>query len=850
MKKLVHHIAPLFGLILFLIALWILHHTLKEYHYHDVVHRLEELPSEQLLIALGLTILSYLVLTGYDALAVHYIQRPLSYGKIALTSFMGYVFSHNIGLSILGAGAVRYRLYSAWGLSALEIAKVVAFCTLTFWLGLFTLGGLIFLFESLEIPDLLQLPLVSVRPFGVVLLGIVVGYLLWSMLRKEPLRIRGWEFSLPPSKISILQMAISVVDWILAGSIFYVLLHPSANLSFPGALSVFLLAQIAGLISHVPGGLGVFEAVVLHLLSPTIPASSVLASLLAYRMIYYLLPLVIGAALLGTHEMIQKRAQIAWITRLFGQWVPQLIPQVLALTTFIGGAILLFSGATPTLKTRLGWLEDLIPLPVMEISHFLGSLAGLGLLLLARGLQQRLDAAYFLTTLLLGAGIIFSLLKGLDYEEAIVLTLMLVALLPCRRYFYRNASLISERFTPGWIAAIILVLLGSIWIGLFSYKHLEYSSELWWQFSLSGDAPRFLRATVGVISIALFFAMARLLRPTPPESARPNAAELEKARAVVKESRKIYAHLALLGDKAFLFNDHETAFIMYAVEGRTWVALGDPVGPTKEMVELAWRFRELCDRHGGRTVFYQVSQEHLHLYLDLGLTLLKLGEEARVSLSDFSMEGGSRKGFRHTQHKLEKEGCAFEIIPPEGTLALLPELKKISDAWLAEKNTREKGFSLGCFHEPYLKWFPVGIVRREGKIVAFANILSGAQKEELSVDLIRYLPESPYGVMDYLLIQLILWGKQQGYRWFNLGMAPLSGLENRPLAPLWSKVGAFLFHHGEHFYNFQGLRQYKEKFEPQWDPKYLASPGGLSLPRIFTDLASLIAGGLKGIVSK
>ncbi len=140
MKKLVHNIAPLFGLILFLIALWILHHTLKEYHYHDIVRRLEELPSEQLLIALGLTILNYLALTGYDALAVRYIQRPLSYGKIAFTSFIGYVFSHNIGLSILGAGAVRYRLYSAWGLSALEIARVVAFCTLTFWLGLFTLG--------------------------------------------------------------------------------------------------------------------------------------------------------------------------------------------------------------------------------------------------------------------------------------------------------------------------------------------------------------------------------------------------------------------------------------------------------------------------------------------------------------------------------------------------------------------------------------------------------------------------------------------------------------------------------------------------------------------------------------
>jgi phosphatidylglycerol lysyltransferase len=96
----------------------------------------------------------------------------------------------------------------------------------------------------------------------------------------------------------------------------------------------------------------------------------------------------------------------------------------------------------------------------------------------------------------------------------------------------------------------------------------------------------------------------------------------------------------------------------------------------------------------------------------------------------------------------------------------------------------------------------------------------------------------------------MLWGKQQGYRWFNLGMAPMSGFEDRALAPLWSRVGSFLFRHGEHFYNFQGLRQYKEKFDSTWEPRYLASPGGLALPRIVTNVASLISGGLKGVVTK
>jgi phosphatidylglycerol lysyltransferase len=278
--------------------------------------------------------------------------------------------------------------------------------------------------------------------------------------------------------------------------------------------------------------------------------------------------------------------------------------------------------------------------------------------------------------------------------------------------------------------------------------------------------------------------------------------------------------------------------------------MADPIGPEEERTELVWRFHEICDRNGGWTVFYEVESESLRLYTDLGLSQLKLGEEARVALGAFSLEGSIHKGLRHTQRKVETEGCHFEVIRPEGIPPLLPELRQISDAWLAEKTTREKGFSLGFFNEDYLKRFPAAIVHKDDRIVAFANIWLGAEKEELSVDLMRHLPGAPPGVMEYLFIELMLWGKQEGYHWFNLGMAPLSGLESRALAPLWSRVGAFIFRYGEYFYNFQGLRQFKEKFGPKWNPKYLAFPSGLVLPRILADLASLISRGLRGVVSK
>ena len=275
------------------------------------------------------------------------------------------------------------------------------------------------------------------------------------------------------------------------------------------------------------------------------------------------------------------------------------------------------------------------------------------------------------------------------------------------------------------------------------------------------------------------------------------------------------------------------------------------MGPESAWPELIWRFREMSDRFGGWTVFYQVTPDHLPYYLDLGLSLTKIGETARVSLTDFSLDGSSRKELRYTQRKMEKEGLSMQILPAAQATERLDDLKRISDAWLAEKNTREKGFSLGSFDVAYLSHFDVAVVKKADAIIAFANLWQSAALEELSIDLMRYHPGSaPRGVMDFLFIQLMHWGREQGYRWFDLGMAPLAGLEDRSLAPLWNRLAAFLSRHGEHFYNFQGLRQYKDKFDPAWEPRYLGSPGGLALPAILTHLAQLISGGIKGTVLK
>jgi phosphatidylglycerol lysyltransferase len=407
-----------------------------------------------------------------------------------------------------------------------------------------------------------------------------------------------------------------------------------------------------------------------------------------------------------------------------------------------------------------------------------------------------------------------------------------------------------EPFTLAWAILIIAVVISSIWLGFFSYKHIEYSNQLWWRFALNAEAPRFMRATMGAAIMILFYSVTRLLLSRTIEPSQTEPETMRAVENIVRHSRKTYANLAMLGDKSFLVNESRNCFIMYSIEGRSWIAMGDPVGPKEEWEPLLWKYRELCDLHDGWPVFYQIESDNLGLYLDLGMTFLKLGEEGRVNLKEFSLDGSSRKGLRYAYNKIAKENYTFSVVPPDQVPPLLDELKQISDTWLAEKDTREKGFSLGFFEPEYMKKLPIAIVRREENIIAFANIWTGADNEELSIDLMRHLPSAPNGIMDYLFIELMLWGKQQDYDWFNLGMAPMSGLEDRVLAPLWHKVGTFVFRHGEHFYNFKGLRQYKEKFDPVWQPKYLACRGGLVLPRILTNVATLISGGLKGVVIK
>ncbi len=841
--KVMQTLGILLPLLLFYAALWVLRREIRASHYQEVLQYLKQIPDRSFLLAFLASLGSYLALTFYDALGLKHIGKKLSYARTAVTSFIAYSFSHNIGASLLTGGSVRYRLYSAWGLNAEETANVLLVCGMTFWAGFMTMGAVFFFLQPPDLPPNIHLPFNSVFSAGVFCLAVISFYLLMCALFKKTIRIWKWSFPTPSLGIALGQMAAGCMDWTCSGLALFLLL-PASSVSFPSFMAIYLLAQFVGFASQVPGGLGILETIIVILLSPVLHAPDILGAMLAFRLVYYLIPFVLGLTLFSGNEIIRNKQGFKRALQILNRWAPDFAPHVFSVLLFLCGALVLYSNASPESPRQMAWLSEYLPLPFLESSHFLVGLVGALLMVAARGLQQKLEGAYTLSLILLGAGLLGCLFKGFDYQEALVLLILFGLLLPTRAYFPRKSSLIQQRYPPLWVAAVLFVWLGCIWVGVFNYRYIEdYSSDLWTTFALDEDAARFLRSNLGTVMTLLIFSLVALFSPSQPETEFPNPSDLSKTLGPIGKSRRSYPHLALLGDKALLFNKKGDSFLMYAIEGKCWTALGDPVGGAKEGEELTQKFRELCRRKKAWALFYLVDKDHFQFYLDMGMTVLKIGEEARVSLDKYDPDTSLPPDLRETRQRLAgNEDYSFEVLEQGSDKVPWEELKAVSESWLSRNKTREKGFSMGFFQKEYLEKFPLALLREEGRVTAFANLLPANGKVEIAVDLLRSSSDAGPVLEDYLLTETMVWAKEKGYRWFNLGTASLIDLEESPLAPFKAQMTGMFSPHVEGP-AMGDIRKGMGRFSPEWVPKYLATSSNLPLSVAFANIHSLIARG-------
>jgi lysylphosphatidylglycerol synthetase-like protein (DUF2156 family) len=528
-------------------------------------------------------------------------------------------------------------------------------------------------------------------------------------------------------------------------------------------------------------------------------------------------------------------------------------PVTAAILAVLGGMMLLASGATPTIPDRFVQLYEVAPVYLIEVSHFLSSILGLVLVLLAFGLKARLDGAWWATmaTLLIASPL--ALFKAFAWEEAALLAAFAALLSPFHGAFPRKARLARMEVTPGWLISAFAAVAGAGLLGIWSFQHADYGDKPFWAVMADADAARAMRGWAAAAVLLFGFGIWRLFASAAtPKVVGEDDPELGRVRAILAKAEEAEpgSNLAMLGDKRFLFSASGESFLMFGVRGRSWISLGAPVGRRDEQMELLWRFRELADAHAARPGFYGLDAEHLPDIVELGFAIAKVGESAMVSLETFTIEGTKRGNLRRAWRQAGEAGATFEVVPPAEVATIMPELQAISAAWLVHHAGGDKSFSMGGFYPAYVSEFPVGVVRFEGKIIAFATLWITANKSAFSMDLMRYVDEGPRRIMDFLFVELIEWGRREGYQAVEFGMAPLSGLDDRPLAPVLSRVGALIFERGEDIYNFQGVRAYKGKYDPVWRPRYIAAPNKWAIPLLLADMGLLTSGGVAGLAKR
>ena len=794
------------------VLLWGIEKETAQLDFQLLVSALRATATANCAAAAATAALSYLALVGYDICGLRYAHAHAPLRTILLASFCGFAIGNAVGLGAFSGGVVRYRLYMAAGLSPGQIARTIVFISIAFGIGLATISALGLLLHAGEVSQLLAISSEPLRLVAAIILSLAVGFLIFCAMRRTPLRRGPIEIEVPDAPLVLAQILFAAIDVLAAAATLWVLLPP-LGISFFAFAAIYATALALGVLSHIPGGLGVFELVILYAVGGNAPVNAVAAALVIYRAIYFLAPFLLSSVLLASFEL---RGLLGTATaRRIGYAASQLAPLFLAAATFTVGATLVVSGAMPPFVDRLQILHIAVPLWAIEASHFLTSIAGLLLLFAARGLYLRLDSAWWLALSITLLSIPFSLIKGLAVVAPSVSVILLIGLVAVRGQFRRRTSLLFQPSSTSWLIAVGSVIAAMVWILFFAFRHLEYSHELWWQFEFDAAGPRALRAVLGVAVFGLALGVLQLLGPAAPRPALPNSEEIDRAKRIVAAQSRPDALLAIMGDKSFLFSDSGLGFLMFATRGRTWAALGDPIGPLGEWPDLVWRFAELADRYGGRAAFYQIPASSLPLYLDAGLRILKLGEEARVFLPSFTLEGPARADLRYALRRGERDRLKFEMIPPERVASIMDEAERVSNAWLSKHAAGEKCFSVAAFQRDFVLSQPVALVRQNGEAVAFATVMMTDLRDEVTVGLMRYEPDrAPRYTMEYLFVRLIQCFREQGYCSFSLGTVPLSGFRAHRLAPRWHRLGRGHLVARPPFLQFSGPAHFQRKIRP------------------------------------
>ncbi|MGN7359098.1 bifunctional lysylphosphatidylglycerol flippase/synthetase MprF [Paenibacillus sp. SAF-054] len=809
------------------------------------------------------SLFSIAVMSLYDFMIRRHFRLKVGFWITFRYAWIANTFNNIIGFAGLTGAGLRTILYKRSGISPVLMASAVVFLSpiVVTGLSMFSWGIIAGLFT---VGDLF----VEHHWLIFAVWGMALYLPLFVLMQRSSLFAKWFnrgEGRTPWSTVGV-SLSASLLEWACAAVTFWLIassvLH---DVSFREVIGMYAVSAIAGILSMAPGGIGAFDlTVLLGLEQLGFPSDRAMAVLVLFRLFYYIVPWLIGLILsafeLGNAAMRTGDKTDAgpdfplnvWqrLWRWPGQYrfLSDLGVWALGKLVLVSGLVLLLSAATPGLLYRLRLTEELLSMPVMRISHLLSVIIGFMLIVLSRGISLRIRRAYVWTGVLLLAGAVFTFTKAFDFEEAIFLLIVGIALWVSRARFYRAGAPIDLRSYLFWYGLSAVIAAAYYWVGSHVHhgwlRHLPTADRMHWMF---GPRPYAITALIGLAGAWILLTMLLLLRPNRKIAAAAGSEELDKLRLFLKDhDGNLLTHMLFTGDKSFFWAQNDQVLIPYAKARDKLVVLGDPLGPIKRVPEAIAEFQKYADQYAMSVVFYQATPAYLPIYHEYGYRFFKLGEEALIPLKDFTLSGKKATDLRSVRNRFEREGYRFEVVSPPFDAGLMAELRTVSDEWI--KGRREKGFSLGWFDEAYLAQAEIAVLKGpEGNVAAFATLAPGYDGgRTMSIDLMRHQSGTPNGTMDYLFVKLLEWCRERGYEMFNLGNAPLSSVGESKSALREEKLAALVFQYGGHWYGFKGLRRYKEKFAPEWEPRFLAYPASVSLPVLTVDLVRLVSRRVQG----
>lgn len=641
----------------------------------------------------------------------------------------------------------------------------------------------------------------------------------------------------------ILTILVSIIiDLVGIFHLYIAMLALQLTPSIMAALMGYLIAVIFLIISPFLRGLGAIEVGMSYALAQFgFSNVEAIAITFLYRFFEFWLPLFAGIM-----SFLLK------VNRLLMRVLP-------ALLLFMLGIINIVSVLTPAISERLELIQDFIPIDAITASNYFVILAGLFMLVTSAFMLKGLRVAWGAALLLSAVSLVGHLTKAVDYEEAFVALLVILVLLNSRKEYYvkTNPRLRYIGIQTALLSLFAVLVYGVVGFYFLDKKHfnIDFSSlqsiryTLQYYFLIGSNdlvpADSFARHFLLSINVSGFasisFLVYTLIKPLVIQNNTSSEEHIKALSIVQKYGRSSLDYFKTYSDKMIFFPDDVDAFIAYRVSGKYAIALENPVSnDTSDDIKKSIRaFDKYCYENGLKSVYYRVSEQSLSTFSELGKKNLFLGQEGVVDLNSFTLEGGSRKSLRNAVNKVIERGYKARIHQAPIKDGVLQKIKAVSDEWLSETGRKEIIFSQGMFVWDELKNQTIITVEsNEEKVVAFLNIIPDYAPNESTYDLIRKTSDAPNGVLDFIMIEMFNYLKSKGFRFVNLGFAPMSGLDDPQTFP--ERSMKFAYEKIRSFAHYKGLRDFKEKYSPTWHNKYLVYENDYDLLQIPVALSKAI----------